>query len=130
MPDPNDDEYFMEFLGRPADKVRFQNGDLVEILWVRNTVRLGIVGNPPWSPETVKESKKRTNDNLQLDSGDDTYYALLASEKEDENEDEDEEYTIHEHPSPVSMFPVRFPVSDKLRKNLIKQYKIYRRAFE
>jgi hypothetical protein len=109
LPDGNPEE----FLGRPADRVRFQNGDLVEILR-GNTVELGIVGSPPRSPEEVIESNIRCKGLLRLDASDDCYYTLSVSENDDDD--------THEHPSPACMFPVRFPVSDELRNNLMAQY--------
>lgn len=109
-----------EFSGRPADKVRFRNGDLVEVLH-RDTVTLNIVCNPPWSPEKANESKKRYTkagyDDLHFDYSDDCYYTLGVSESDDDDD-------THGHPSPVRMFPLRFPVSDELRNNLEKQYRI------
>jgi len=122
----NDDDTLEEFLGRPTDKVRYQNGDLVEEIYGCDRVRLAIVGNPPWSPEKVSANKIRVKekfrDDLRLDSGDDSYYTLGVSDDAD-----NEEYDTHNHPSPVLLFPLRFPVSDELRSNLEKQYKRYKK---
>jgi hypothetical protein len=114
--EPLSDGSSEEFLGRPADKVRFRNGDLVEEL-MGHIVKLTIVGTPPWSPEKVNEYKERCKkDNWYwpLDSSDDRYDTLEVSKGED--------HDTHGHPDPVDLFPLRFPVSNKLRKNLEKQY--------
>jgi len=101
-----------EFLGRPADKVRFHAGDLVEVLF-GDTVTLEIVGAPPPSPEWVSERKK-TYGNFRLDSSDDSYYTLGYSENENDD--------THSHPQAVDLFPVRFSVSDELKSNLVTRY--------
>jgi hypothetical protein len=116
-----------EFLGRPTEKVHYQNGDLVEEL-CGDTVRLAIVSNPPSSPEEVSKRrirKKWNEHGFHLDFSDDCYYTLGFSEDVD-----NEEYDTHNHPSPVQLFPLRFPVSDELRQNLEKQYKRYRKHFD
>ena len=119
-----DDGNFEEFLGRPADKLRFCIGDLVEVLY-GDTVTLEIVGATPWSPEKVSEFKSKNAKRgftFSLDSSDDCYYTLWISENDDDD--------THHHPSPVTLFPLRFPVSNELRSNLEKQYKRYRTHFE
>ena len=97
-----------EFLGRPADKVHFRAGDLVEVLF-GNTVTLEIIGAPPPSPEWVSERKKIYCD-FHLDSSDDCYYTLGYSENENDD--------THSHPQAVDLFPVRFSVSEELRNSL------------
>jgi hypothetical protein len=106
---PFSDGDFERFLGRTADKVHYRNGDLVEILQF-NSVMLGIVGNPPLSPERALRLPM-------LDSSDDVYYTLSVSE--------DDEQDTHSHEQPTRLFPARFPVSDELRSNLEKQYLRY-----
>ena len=107
-----------EFLGRPTDKVRFQVGDLVEVLY-GNTVSLEIVGNLPITPEYVqflkeKSRKKHNHDFFHLDFTDDSYYTL----------DQDGE---HSHPEAINLFPVRFEVSEELKKKLFSDtYYSYR----
>jgi len=121
--DPDEEGNLEEFLGRPAEKVRYRNGNLVEELFSGNTVRLSIIGNPPFSPEKVSEYKTKywNESGFHQDSTDDTYYACGDC-------DDDGDY-IHSHPSPVDLFPLRFPVSDELRKNLEKSYKRYCEGF-
>ncbi|MDL2323146.1 hypothetical protein LJC52_04075, partial [Bacteroidales bacterium OttesenSCG-928-A17] len=104
---PNDEGDFEEFLGRPADKVPFKIGDLVEVLNF-NTVRLGIVGNLPYSPEWVCNLHERTSKKgyrVPLDSNDDRYYTLDESGE-------------HDHPEVTNVFPIRFEVSEELREKL------------
>ena len=108
IPDENGLE---EFLGCPADKIRFKTGDLVEVLrW--DTVTLEIVGNLPMTPEEVlrlhERSLKQYPDRqfLPLDYSDDSYYTLDQSGE-------------HSHPHVVTMFPVRLKVSKKLKEKLL-----------
>ena len=111
----NKDGDLEEFLGRPADKIRFQIGDLVEVFGY-DTVTLDIVGMLPPTPEEVQQlhennrkryEERHENYNFKLDSSDDCYYTL-------------DHYGDHGHPYAVHLFPPRFPVSDKLRKKLEK----------
>jgi len=125
--EPDEERELIEFLGRPAEKVRYKNGDLVEELYLKDTVRLAIIGNPPWSPEKVNECINRSKLEhkgryIFLDSSDDVYYTLGVCEDDDDD--------THEHPSPICLFPLRFPVNYELRSNLEKQYKRYRAYFD
>jgi len=122
---PDEEGDFEEFLGRPVEKVRYCNGELVEELYGRDTVRLAIIGNPPFSPEKINEYKTKywNKSGFHQDSTDDTYYAI------GDVGDDDDDY-IHSHPSPINLFPLRFPVSDELRKNLEKAYRQYRADFD
>ncbi|MDR2651492.1 MAG: hypothetical protein LBC68_04145 [Prevotellaceae bacterium] len=104
-----------EFMGRPENMIRFNIGDLVEVLSF-NTVTLEIVGNLPSSPDEVQYLKeracKRSSDHLplHLDSSDDGYYTL-------------DQYGEHSHPEAVKVFPVRFKVSKILKNKLLsKEY--------
>jgi len=120
-----DEEGSDEFLGRPADKVRFQNGDLAEEL-VGNVARIVIVGNPPISPEEISKRKQRPRfADHSADYSDDCYYTLHFCE-----EDHHPNGYPHSHPFPINLFPVRFPVSDEIRKNLENHYRNYRSWFE
>ena len=99
-----------QFLGRPADKMRFSVGDLVEVLQ-NETVTLEIVAGLPFTPEELQkkleDGRKNSPDySFRLDYSDDSYYTL----------DKDGE---HSHPAPVCMFPVRFKVSEKLSVKLL-----------
>jgi len=122
---PTEDDDFEDFFGRPADKIRFRNGDLVEVLH-GDSVTLEIVGNPPWSPERFDANKIRVKEKFgrefRLDSSDDRYYTLGVSDEDDD--------VSHDHPLPVRMFPLRFPVSEELRSNLEKRYLRYRAHFD
>jgi len=103
-----------EFLGRPADKVRFRIGDLVEALH-HHEVTLEIVGDLPPSPEWVSERKSKHGNSFRLDAGDDSYYTLPISDNEND----------HSHPKAVDLFPLRFPVSDELRNKLEARYRAH-----
>ena len=116
-----------EFFGRPADKVRYRNGDLVEIL-SGETVSLGIVGNPPNTPEENQKCKERLQaSGFDLDDflADDFYYILHFSEEEYHPDG-----YCYSHSSSTSLFPVRFPVSDEIKNNLEKHYRNYRSYIE
>ena len=96
-----------EFLGRPADKIRFNPGDLVEVLF-GDKVTLEIIGQP--SAMTTEELRElhRLNDKYgtgraRLDYTDDTYYTLNLN-------------SMRGHSQAVSTFPVRLKVSKKLKE--------------
>ena len=97
-----------EFLGRLSSQIRFQIGDIVEVL-IGDCVSLEIVGNLPLSPEIVEQIYKRQLDKLGqklLDSSDDCYITI----------DKD---GSHSHPSCVNLFPPRFPISECMKKQLL-----------
>ena len=116
IPDENGLE---SFLGRPAEKIRFKIGDLVEVLrW--DTVTLEIVGNLPMTPDEVRRMYERSlkenpdDQFIPLDYCDDSYYTLDQSGG-------------HSHPHAVTMFPVRMKVSKKLKEKLLSDaYYSYR----
>lgn len=117
-----------EFFGRPAEKMRFQKGDLAEYL-CGDTVSLVIVCEQPLSPEYVSEWKERhkkkfKGESLTIDSGYDIYFAHPFCEKYDNClcEKKDVCGNWYCEPFPTSLFPVRFPVSDEIRSTLEKQY--------
>ncbi|MCL2028145.1 MAG: hypothetical protein FWG79_06625 [Bacteroidales bacterium] len=99
-----------EFLGRPADKIRFKKGDLVEVLF-GDHVFLKVVGHLPRTPKDVQQlheynrklEKNPDDYRFKLDYTDDGYYALNLN-------------SSHGHPDAINMFPVRLKVSKKLRE--------------
>ena len=109
---PNEDFPFETFLysepffGRPADRVCFQKGDIVEVLRYDTTVSLEIITHVPWSPEEVDAKRKKSNIRFALYSEDD-YYRTLSHEGNPSC------------PEAVYLFPTRFPVSDELREKMI-----------
>ena len=96
------------FEGRPANKIRFKAGNLVEVL-NGDCVSLEIVFR---SPPTIEEVKNRIR--FAVDESDDCYTTLSS-----------EGSGAHDHPGGVNAFPLRFPVSDKLRKKLEKIFLEY-----
>jgi len=91
--------------GRPAEKMRWKLGDLVEVLQGKQ-VTLEVVGGLPRTPEEKQEwieriRKKRGHE--PLDNCEDPYYTL------DKN-------GSHSHPYAVNTFPVRLKVSKKLKE--------------
>jgi hypothetical protein len=111
---PIDIDILEEFNGRPTEKLRYRPGDLVEVLH-GDTVTLEIVGATPCTPEKVSETKNRMikeyGSAIGFDASDDCYYTMPPMPASG-----DADY--HSHPSPVMMFPVRFPVSDELKGQL------------
>ena len=114
------------FDGRPKEEIRFDVGDLVEVL-SGDTVSLEIVYGQPPTPERAAEIRRRvceefekscagiTDDELNqemdyaLDITDDSYTTL----------DGDEGYMPnHSHPYITNLFPVRRKVPYLLRKKL------------
>jgi hypothetical protein len=113
------DGVFEEFLGRPANKMRFNIGDFVEVLY-GNTVELEIVANQPCTPESCDKMKKRSEamgySCFRLDSSDDSYYTLDQTGE-------------HAHPNAVTLFPARLRVSNKLKMKLLSDYAIKKYFF-
>ena len=108
-----------EYLGRPAEKIRFKEGDLVEVLF-GDRVSLKVMGGLPSTPEEVQQlhERNRKRENIsddcdywfKLDYTDDGYYALNLN-------------SSHSHPDAINMFPVRLKVSKKLREKFDAIYK-------
>ena len=106
----HEDSRLEEFLGRQEEKVRFQKGDLVEVL-AGDRVTLEIVYEIPWLPEEVHKKKKRSEEEFKdftfrLDQSDDSYITISHLPHD------------HSHPNPVDLFPVRLPVTENLKKKL------------
>ena len=106
---PEEEGDFERFTGRPADKIRFNIGDLVEVLY-RDKVILEIVGNLPWM----------TTENVPpyCDYVDDCYYTL-------------DQLGEHSHPASVRLFPARLKVSKALKQKFLNdEYLSYRAYFD
>jgi hypothetical protein len=105
------------FLGRTPDRVRFNAGDLVEVLHEDNdTVTLEMVVRPPMTPEEVteynlKQEDKRVRTSLTAHS--DCYYTFSTNGKKNN----------YSEPEAIHVFPLRFPVSDDIGKQLEARYK-------
>ena len=116
---PDKDGNWEEFFGRPAEKVRFASGDWVEAL-NGETVTLDIVTHVPLSPEEVREMHERSEKkhgsgvHLQLDASDDCYRTIEPDDADDND--------THAHPRGITLFPLRFPVSDELQKKCAETY--------
>ena len=124
---PDKDGKLEEFFGRPPGKVRFASGCLVEAFH-GDTVTLSIVTHVPFSPEEVREIHERSAERhgsgyrLQLDASDDCYRTI----EHDNAEDND----THTHPHGISLFPLRFPVSDELRKKCAEAHRVEMKSYE
>jgi hypothetical protein len=103
------------FAGRPAEKIRFKIGDLVEVLFSDNHVSLLKVDNLPHTPEKAEQYIERMLKNHPNISGlipdvfepNDMYYVV-------------DEFGGHYHPTPCMVFPARFKISKKLQEKLSK----------
>ena len=95
------------FSGRPVEKIRFKAGDLVEV-FSRDWVFLGIVNHAPRTPEEVKRCRI-----FAFDYSSDWYDTMSPDGS-------------HWHTCAASAFPLRFPVSDELRKKLKNKFLEYR----
>jgi putative ubiquitin-RnfH superfamily antitoxin RatB of RatAB toxin-antitoxin module len=109
------------FLGRPAEKIRFEIGDLAEVLH-GDRVTLEIVGNLPCTPEEVRQKNERAKkdfpNGIIMDHSDDCYYTLGPGGG-------------HSHPASTTMFPVRLKVSKKLKEKLLSdEYYSYRALYD
>jgi len=102
------------FAGRPAEKIRFKVGDLVEV-YNGEKVWLGKVGALPHTPEKAKQFLERFQKKYPGITGlvpdqiepDDMYYVI-------------DEFGGHGHPLPCSVFPARLKIGRKLREELNK----------
>lgn len=108
------------FRGRPKDKQRFKEGDIVEVFDFDEAI-LGIVVGAPPTPEVVesirqsaiKDGHLKKDEWYWMDSGDDQYTVLPASWK-----------GAHTHVEAQFVFPPTKPVSEKFRQMLIEVTKI------
>ena len=107
--------WFEEFPGRPKEKIRFQEGDLVEEL-CGNDVTLKIVCHTPLTPEEMGEHKRRGSSEISHYGGD--YYTLPI--------DDIDGHKILLPKNATDLFPLRFPVSDELRRDLEELYRKYK----
>ena len=104
-----DVDSWVRFNGRSEDEMRFNSGDIVEIvLEYEEVVVLGIA---LLTPPTIEEAKE---DGFPLDY----YYVSPYYVGYNDNGS-----YIHYHEAPIDLFPPRFPVSDELQKKLKDAYK-------
>jgi len=96
------------FHGRPADKIRFSAGDLVEVMDGDKVSLETVYQVPP----TIEEVKSRIR--FASDYTDDCYTTIPV-----------ECSFGHKYPEGVFVFPLRFPVSNMLREKLRKMYLNY-----
>lgn len=92
------------FKGRPASKIRFKIGDVVEY-----HSRLGIISALP--SEQL---------NFVSDETDDSYMMLYLDQ-----DFEDPNCTWHTHPECIHVMKPRFPISDKVQQQIDKVKKFY-----
>ncbi len=102
----------LKFPGRSADKIRFQRGDIVEVLHLHtNKVSLEVVSCLPFQIEEVQQRQqdflKENGILIHLDYGDDCYRTLTHDDG-------------HSYPQSLFVFPPRFLINDELKKALLR----------
>jgi len=102
------------FAGRPAEKIRFKKGDLVEV-YNGEKVFLMKVGHLPHTPEEAQQYIERIQKK----------YPNIPELVPDNYEPEDMYYVIdefgrHDHPKPCMVFPARLKINKKLREQFEK----------
>jgi hypothetical protein len=107
--------------GRPPEKIRFKQGDLVEVLCF-SWVSLKIVGNLPRTPEEVQEMYEHSPELRFAQNPSNDCYCTLDRDG------------YHSYPASVDLFPVRFKVSKALRQKFLNflndEYYSYRAEFD
>lgn len=109
-----DDAPVHEFKGRPAEKIRFHKGDIVEVACFSYT-ELCIVDLVPITPERVAERRERAKKMYpdcwemfsRLDYSDDCYLVYCLGEGD-----------THWHPLSCYLFPPSRPVSKNIERQL------------
>ncbi len=104
------------FFGRPAEKVRFKEGDIVEILNLYNDkVSLGVVTYIPVSPERIWRAHTRLKHSevYVFDASDDSYTFIDGPSYEHD----------FDHIAPIYFFAPHFPIPDKIRQRFENYYK-------
>ena len=100
-----------DFYGRPIEEIRFQVGDIVEVLGY-NCVELAIVGMLPPTPERYEELRQRWlekhhDGSSLMDESDDCYLVYTIGEGD-----------THQHIECYKVFPPSKPVSQMIVQKL------------
>ena len=106
----NGKPYKEYFAGRPAEKIRFKVGDLVEVLNDDDTVTLEIVEKFPWTTEFVQQFHERCRKDG-LDTPVRINHTYDFYDTIDKNGEDS-------HSRAIDVFPARLKVSSKLRDKL------------
>lgn len=111
---------FGKFRGRTDESIRFKAGDIVEVYdWRKKCVRLAVATQSPvnidwcwkYRGRCLEELAPNTPDNHELG----WYYGLDFSDDQAAVID-GPGYEYHEHIHTLNIMPLRFPLSDKLRR--------------
>lgn len=110
------------FRGRPADRLRFRKGDIVEVSQ-GDVVTLGIVYGVPMSPERC--AKLATPDErgrcIEFDRGDDQYTVLFLSREDKDYDTIPQTYCpVHDHIQSQFVFTPTKPVSKFFKDRLLR----------
>ena len=97
------------FYGRPADRQRFKEGDIVESLVYDDKVSLAVVSGLPADPQWCWDLRNRCKDKLGyiLDYSDDSGVVIDGPS-----------YSYHDHQSPLCWMRPRFPIPEEIRKEM------------
>lgn len=111
---------FGRFRGRSEDGIRFKAGDIVEVYDQNNgCVRLAVATQSPVSIDWCWAYRNRClsglTDGNEPTEGDEWFYGLDFSDDQAAVID-GPGYEYHEHIPTLCIMPLRFPLSDKLRK--------------
>lgn len=127
------DTPFGRYRGRPEESFRFKEGDIVEVL-DGDEVRLAVAAGSPLSVEWYWELRERIRKRKGFIGGCDEDKELTDEEVEDAyfpDSSDDQipvidgpSYSSHEHVHILNIMPLRYPISEKLRK----KYEGYYRA--
>lgn len=119
---------FGKFRGRPDESIRFEAGDIVEVYDAREKcIKLAVATQSPINVDWCWKYRGRCREELSPGTPDDSdlgwYYGLDFSDDQAAVID-GPGYEYHQHIPTLNIMPLRFPISDKLRK----RYKGYWKA--
>lgn len=92
------------FFGRPAERLRFKKGDIVEVAG-HGKVNLAVVAGEPYPLEWYWDNYRRHGKEYYFDASDEANYYLL----------EGPGYMHHVHANTISLMSPRWPVPDNIR---------------
>lgn len=109
------DSKHFHFFGRPAERIRFDKGDIVEV-WNEQGVRLMLMVAPEPSVESCWEIYRRCKE-ISENIGDKFYYCQDPSDDQCIVID-GPGYEYHQHVSPLRIMKPRFPIPDDIQKEM------------
>ncbi len=121
---------FGSYRGRSEEALRFKEGDIVEVLY-GDEVRLGVVTSRGLTIEWCWDLRERLRNDRRFKTADKPELTDEDVERIYILDDTDDQITIidaptyvsHDHVSPLCVMPLRYPLSNKLRKRFESYYK-------